>query len=184
MSNTQLLIIIALLVLLLYYYHQNQQANLAVGSANKEEISKLESELQHYQNLYQKRVEKDIDNEEKITSLVQEYQINLTAKETTIKENQQTKELFSQKIKDLETSLINLAKQKIKGKKDAEKLINNLTETLQEESKLNYQSKREKLENYFREKYPSKEQWEKMRVVARTGYSYTHTFSDADKELI
>ncbi|CAI2178382.1 2464_t:CDS:10 [Funneliformis geosporum] len=86
----------------------NQQANLAVGSANKEEISKLEGELRHYQTLYQKRMEKDIDNE------------------TIIKENQQTKELFSQKIKDLETSLINLAKQKIKGGKDAEKLLSDL----------------------------------------------------------
>src|SRR5439155_8333733 len=45
-------------------YQQNNQSSIIFASANQEnqeQISKLQTELTHYQTLYQKRVEKDLN---------------------------------------------------------------------------------------------------------------------------
>ncbi|CAG8774804.1 11484_t:CDS:1, partial [Ambispora leptoticha] len=67
----------------------------------QEQITNLQQEVQYYQTLYEKRVEKDLANQGHLSNL----------------EN---------KITALEKQLFSLAKQKIKGKKEAEQLLNNL----------------------------------------------------------
>ena len=57
------IVIIALIVVTIYLYYQ--QSNLNIQSTeNKEtennQISDLQNQVQHYQSLYQKRVEKDL----------------------------------------------------------------------------------------------------------------------------
>jgi len=86
----------------------------------KTDYQQLVQDYQHLQANYE-LIEKDVD-----------YQLHkLTEKERDQlkKDNQKlaTKlELHQQKITDLEKSLLNLAQQKIKGKKEAENLIKDL----------------------------------------------------------
>ncbi|CAH1755711.1 4964_t:CDS:2 [Entrophospora sp. SA101] len=88
---------IAVVVVAIYLYYQ--QNNLTIQPLeDNTEISELRNQVNHYQKLYQTRVEKDLNQ--------QEYS-----------------GMLNQKITDLENSLLNLAKQKIKGKKDAEQLL-------------------------------------------------------------
>jgi hypothetical protein len=95
------LIIIALVILTIYFiYQQTQQKTLPIQS-NSQELQNLKNQVQHYQTLYQKRVERDIGGEKVI-------------------------QLKDQKITNLESSLLNLAKQKVKGQKDAKKILNEL----------------------------------------------------------
>ena len=54
------IVIIALVVLAIYLYYQKNQPNI---KGNSQEIQNLKQQLQHYQSLYQKRVEKDLDAE-------------------------------------------------------------------------------------------------------------------------
>src|ERR1043166_7393000 len=97
---TKEVIIVILIILVIYlYYQQNNQPNLLGNS--EEKIKNLQQEVQHYQTLYQKRVEKDLGGEKII-------------------------ELKDQKIKDLEKQLLDLAKQKIKGKKEFQELLKQL----------------------------------------------------------
>ena len=116
------IVIITLVVLTIYlYYRQNNQPKLA---SNTQEIKELQSQVNHYQTLYQKRVEKDleVDQSEKIKQLTltnQQLESNLTS-ET------QTKNLYSQKIANLENQLLDLARSKIKGQKDAKELLTKL----------------------------------------------------------
>jgi predicted patatin/cPLA2 family phospholipase len=58
------IVIICLIVLVIYlYYQQNNQPN-SLGNS-EEKIKNLQQQVQHYQTLYQKRVEKDLGLENK-----------------------------------------------------------------------------------------------------------------------
>jgi protein involved in sex pheromone biosynthesis len=105
------IIIITLAILAIYLYLKchgylddykaHLDSDLKDINENKEIFQELKQQVNHYQTLYQKRVEKDLGSEEIIN-------------------------LKNQKISKLETSLLNLAKQKLKGNKDSEKLLNDL----------------------------------------------------------
>jgi len=56
--NQEQIIIITLIVIILYLAYQNQ-GNKSVSP----NIKQLQTELKHYQSLYQKRVEKDLNAE-------------------------------------------------------------------------------------------------------------------------
>jgi capsule polysaccharide export protein KpsE/RkpR len=110
------LVIIALIVLVVYLYYQQTQQKV-VPEPNSQQISELKQQINHYQTLYQKRVQKDLaGNQEK------EIQ-TLTANNQQL---EQEKNIYQQKVGDLETSLLNLAKKKVKGKKEASQLVNDL----------------------------------------------------------
>ena len=66
-------LIIALIILVIYlYYQQTQQKNLPIQPDNQE-LQELKTQLNHYQTLYQKRVEKDleVDQSQKIKELTE-----------------------------------------------------------------------------------------------------------------
>jgi hypothetical protein len=98
MNNKDIAIISLTAVIIYLYYQQNNQPNI---SDNSQKVKELQQQVNHYKTLYQKRVEKDLGSEEII-------------------------KLKNQKVSELETSLLNLAKQKLKGNKDTEKLLNEL----------------------------------------------------------
>jgi hypothetical protein len=102
---TKELIILTLIVLAIYlYYQQNQQPHLYFAKKEYDNvIHDLKRQVQHYQTLYQKRINQDL-------------------------EAQELASLREQKITDLGQQLINLAKRKIKGQKEAEKLVQQLEE--------------------------------------------------------
>jgi DNA repair exonuclease SbcCD ATPase subunit len=141
-------IVIIVLVLAIYlYYQQTQPQTLPIQPDNKE-ISELKNQVQHYQTLYQKRVAKDLEadqsakikeltqNNQQLTEEFQSYKFTTETKQAEIvSQSQQIKTVHSKKIKDLESQLLDLAKRKIKGKKEAEKLIKEL-ESNWEEKKL------------------------------------------------
>ena len=82
---TKEIIIIALIALIIYlYYQQNTQPNI---SDNSQQIKELQNQVQHYQTLYQKRVEKD-----SIGSEVKEYQ-HLQTEFKKLEKNVQEKEI-------------------------------------------------------------------------------------------
>jgi hypothetical protein len=111
------LVIIALIVLVVYLYYQQTQQKVVPIQPSSQQISELKQQINHYQTLYQKRVEKDLaGNQEK------EIQ-TLTANNQQL---EQEKNIYQQKVGDLETSLLNLAKKKVKGKKEASQLVNDL----------------------------------------------------------
>jgi len=91
MENKDIVIIALIVVIIYLYYQQNNTANI---SSNSQENQDLKQQVNHYQTLYQKRVERGLG--------------------------------FEKKVSDLETALLNLAKQKLKGKKDAQRLVNQL----------------------------------------------------------
>ena len=93
MQNKDLIIITLIIITIYLYYQQTQQKTLIIQSDNSQ-LSELRTEVNHYQTLYQKRVERGLG--------------------------------FEKKVSDLETALLNLAKQKLKGKKDAQRLVNQL----------------------------------------------------------
>src|SRR5947209_6796248 len=121
------LIIITLVVLNIYLYHQQTQQKVLPVQPNNQELQELRHQVNHYQTLYQKRVERDLEADQTETikqlaldkqQLVEEFQNYKTAAENEkseiISEKESQKNLFQQKIIDLETQLLNLAKQKIK----------------------------------------------------------------------
>jgi hypothetical protein len=111
------LVIIALIVLVVYLYYQQTQQKVVPIQPSSQQISELKQQINHYQTLYQKRVQKDLaGNQEK------EIQ-TLTANNQQL---EQEKNIYQQKVGDLETSLLNLAKKKVKGKKEASQLVNDL----------------------------------------------------------
>src|SRR6266487_3022366 len=114
---TKEIIIIALILALLYLtYRQNNLATSSPdNSAHQTELKKLQSEVQHYQTLYQKRVAKDLEGDQ--TEKIKELTVNLA-------QATEQSQLFEQKIKAQDTALMDLAKRKIKGKKEAEKILN------------------------------------------------------------
>ena len=89
-------IIVSLIILVIYlYYQQNHQAHsTSLTSENQEKITKLQQEVRYYQNLYQKRVEKDLgtDQGKKIKELTENNQ-QLTENLTqTLREKEELEE--------------------------------------------------------------------------------------------
>jgi predicted lactoylglutathione lyase len=79
-----------------------------------------------------KQLEEKTDLLDKIIAMLGNEDIKNTSNLTNLLQGKTLKEvitansLYQQKIKDQDTALINLAKQKIKGKKATEKLLNEL----------------------------------------------------------
>lgn len=160
--NKTLVLIVIILVALWIYFRQNNQPNLLVNSENKEQITKLQQEVKHYQSLYQKRVQKDLeaDQSQKIKELTTDYQKlqqnfkdyleivekkernwldekHKILKKTQSEEvNKEQLGLYQQKINELEKSLLTSAKNKLKEKKGIEKI----SEELETERKRNQES--------------------------------------------
>jgi len=63
--NNKDLIIIALIVVIVYLAYQNQESSQSPLIIESPITQQLRSELNHYQTLYQKRVEKDLGFENK-----------------------------------------------------------------------------------------------------------------------
>jgi len=58
------LIIIAIILVIAYLYWQNQQKTFPTKPAeNNNQVQELKKQVNHYQSLYQKRVEKDLEAE-------------------------------------------------------------------------------------------------------------------------
>src|SRR5205085_5211862 len=133
MENKEI-IIIALVVIAIYLYvsyYRHLDSDTKLLTQAKEKIVELRNQVQHYQKLYQDRVKKDLTGNQaqeiqqlnqQLTQTSQDYQ-EINEELTETKEYNQ---LYQQKITDLENSLLNLAKQKLKGKKEAEKLLTDL----------------------------------------------------------
>ena len=159
MENKEQIIIIALVVLVIYLYYRQNQPNI---KSNNQEIQNLKQQVNHYQTLYQKRVAKDLDAETLNSGWEIRYnQLESLNNQTNREKNELAKYqvLIEKKVEDLETSLLNLAKQKIKGKKDAEKLLAEL-ETKWKQDKEKWQHDQQilqKLQNFHHlvEKSPS-----------------------------
>jgi len=129
MENKEIIIIAVILVAIYLYYQQNTRHVQPVENNNQ--IQELKNQVQHYQKLYQDRVKKDLAGNQaqeiqqlnqQLEQTVQDYQ-EINEELIQIKEYNQ---LYQQKITDLENSLLNLAKQKLKGKKEAQRLLSEL----------------------------------------------------------
>src|SRR5438105_10836604 len=117
------IVIIASIVVILYLAYQNQENSQSSLIVESPITQQLRSELSHYQTLYENRVKKDLagNQAQEIQQLNQQLEQTVQDYQEINEELIQTKEynqLYQQKITDLETSLLNLAKQKLKGKKD------------------------------------------------------------------
>src|SRR6185312_11436818 len=129
MENQEIIITITILAVLAYFYWQNRQESLnTLSPENDTKLTDLQNQVKHYQKLYQDRVKKDLAGNQ--TQGIQ--QLNQQLEQTSqdyqeineeLIQTQEYNQLYQQKITDLENSLLNLAKQKLKGKKDAEKLL-------------------------------------------------------------
>ena len=135
------IIIIALIVVIVYLVYQNQENSQSPLIVESPITQQLRSELNHYQTLYQKRVAQDLDAQTLNSDWETRYnQLESLNNQTNREKNDLTKYqvLIEKKVADLENALLNLAKQKIKGKKDAERLLTNL-ETQWNQDKENWQ---------------------------------------------
>jgi hypothetical protein len=63
------LIITGLMVMVIYLAYQQQENNQSPLIVESPNTQQLRSELNHYQTLYQQRVEKDIGDSEKVQQL-------------------------------------------------------------------------------------------------------------------
>jgi len=61
MQNKDLIIIASIVVIIYLYYQQQQEYNQSPHIIESPNTQQLRSELNHYQSLYQKRVQKDLD---------------------------------------------------------------------------------------------------------------------------
>src|SRR3954452_22576612 len=108
--QNQDIIIIALTILAVYYaYQQNQSVRPNTQPDNQEnqvQIKKLESEVQHYQTLYQKRVEKDLAGNQEAT--IRELQANNQRLETELSNQTQLITDYKQLETNLRTRISNL----------------------------------------------------------------------------
>ena len=105
------IVIIALIVLVIYLaYQQNQSKSLNI-QPNNAEINELKTQVNHYQTLYQKRVEKDLEPEK----IQKEYQIL-----------EQSFSSLQQKAKELEQQLASLGQQKVSERQKLRNTINQL----------------------------------------------------------
>ena|SRR6185437_9792754 len=125
------IIIVALIILAIYLYYQQNTQPLPIQPSNQE-IKDLQQQVSHYQTLYQKRVEKDIggvsqSKYDELASEFSQFKELASQKQDQLTATYQTSQaLFQTKLSNLENQLLNLARQKIKGKKEAENLLNNL----------------------------------------------------------
>ena len=139
MENQEIIITITILAVLAYFYWQNRQESLnTLSPENDTKLKELKNQVQHYQKLYQDRVKKDLagNQTQEIQQLNQQLEQTSQDYQEINEELIQTQEynqLYQQKITDLENSLLNLAKQKLKGKKDAEKLLAELESNWKQE---------------------------------------------------
>ena len=151
MENKEIIIAITIIAVLAYLYWQNRQESLnTLSPENDTKLKDLQNQVQHYQKLYQQRVEKDLtgNQAQEIQQLNQQLAQTSQDYQEINEELIQTKEynqLYQQKITDLENSLLNLAKQKLKGKKEAQRLLNDL-ETNWKQDKENWLKEKQKLE--------------------------------------
>ena len=146
MENKDIVIIALILVAIYLYYQQNNQNIQPIENNNQ--IQELRNQVKHYQSLYQKRVAKDLDAE----TLNSEWEIRYNQLENLNNQTNREKNelakyqvLLEKKAEDLETSLLNLAKQKLKGKKEAQRLLSEL-ETQWKQDKENWQQEVKNLE--------------------------------------
>ena len=118
---TNKILVVILILIVLYLVYQQNQPNLNNSSSQAQD---LQQQVQHYQTLYQKRVEKDleVDQSRKIEELTERY-TKLSEKNNELS---QVNSLYQQKVEDQDKALISLARQKLKGKKVAESLLNKL----------------------------------------------------------
>ena len=150
MENKEIIIAITIIAVLAYLYWQNRQESLnTLSPENDTKLKDLQNQVQHYQKLYQQRVEKDLTGNQaqeiqqlnqQLEQTVQDYQ-EINEELIQVKEYNQ---LYQQKITDLENSLLNLAKQKLKGKKEAQRLLSEL-ETNWKQDKENWLKEKQKL---------------------------------------
>jgi len=162
MENKDIIIIASIVVIIYLYYQQQQEYNQSPHIIESPNTQQLRSELNHYQSLYQKRVQKDLDAQTLNSEWETRYnQLESLNNQTNREKNELAKYqvLIEKKVEDLETQLLNLAKQKIKGKKDAERLLTNL-ETQWNQDKENWQQNQQilhKLQEFHHlvEKSPS-----------------------------
>src|SRR6185503_3773315 len=129
MENKEIIIIALILVAIYLYYQQNNQIIQPVENNNQ--LQELKNQVQHYQKLYQDRVKKDLagNQEKEIQQLNQQLAQTSQDYQETYEELTQVKEYnqaYQEKIAALETQLLSLAQQKIKGKKEAQRLLTDL----------------------------------------------------------
>lgn len=138
MTNTQILVIVLVLVALWVYHQQNNQPKLASNSqenkVSAKQVQDLQQQVQHYQTLYQKRVAKDLEKDQ--TAQIQQLTLNNQELASNLEDHHQRNDLFQQKISSLESQLLNLAKQKLIGKKQAQELLGNLKSNWQQDKNL------------------------------------------------
>src|SRR4051812_25221001 len=107
--QNQDIIIITLTILAVYYAYQQNQVRPNTQLDNQEnqtQIKELQQEVQHYQTLYQKRVEKDlVGNQEKT---IQEFQTKLAKQEEEYQEQTQLITDYKQLETNLRTRISNL----------------------------------------------------------------------------
>lgn len=127
----ELLITILILVVIYLYYQQNNHSALIQPN---NEIQELQKELNHYQTLYQKRVQKDLAADQ--TAQINQLTLNNQQLASNLEQVSQRNSLFQQKIGSLESQLLNLAKQKLTGKKEAQELLENLKNNWQKDKDL------------------------------------------------
>ncbi|CAI2172877.1 12060_t:CDS:2 [Funneliformis geosporum] len=138
-------------------YQSHSQPNLLTNSV---QLTQLEQERNHYQTLYQNRVQKDLEHDQ--TQKIQQLTHHLQQLEHNLSQERETKTLYQQKATDLETSLMNLAKSKLTGKKESLKLQNYNIMVIQT-NELEFKGKT--LQEYLEWKYPAKEDKEGVKEI-------------------
>ena len=159
--ETQDIVIISLTILVVYFlYQQNNQTNFAsLTSENQEKITKLQQEVQHYKNLYQRRVEKDLEADQ--TTKIAELTNQLTQLETKYRG-------YEEKEVEWQGEREKLVSELKKVSEESEVKITELTKEVQTEKETNtlYQQKIEEqdkaLLNLARQKIKGKKEAEKL----------------------
>jgi len=147
---TKSTLIIAIIILgLAYHYYQNQvKDNSAIAALQEKKITDLENSLL---NLAQQKIKDNKDWEIRYNELEELNNQQAREQKQVIKELQDQARAVNQtylaKISALETQLFTLAKQKIKGQKEAERLVNEL-ETNRKADKEYYE---QLLDNYHQQ---------------------------------
>jgi chromosome segregation ATPase len=96
------LIIICLVIVLIYLAYQQNNLFLAPASSlgeNQEQITKLQNQVQHYQTLYQKRVEKDL-NAETLQTEIQGWEQKYNDLEQQIQAVNNSKNILQTKLEN------------------------------------------------------------------------------------
>lgn len=129
--NKSTILLLLILIGLTYYYYQNQ-AELK----DHPTVQELKSQLNYYQNLARAKVQEYCGNHH--SHLIPAYQ---------------------QKITDLENSLLSLAKQKIKGQKEASELLTKLESNWQQDKKTWEQQQAQLEQEWKQKRAENKKHW-------------------------